>query len=119
MPNVNGTTYHHDTPAEVVRILEAKRMFGREGDRIKVSYGDTATGRQWDVYGDEYGCEGYVHRSGGTVKIPLLVHNRRSFGGPGMLEHCIIRIVTARGKRVLWQHPSYHVVSNNLPVEVS
>jgi len=99
---VNGTYYHASTRPEVVRVLESVRLSGR---RIRISLGDLATGRDWH---EEHGVEGYVGRSVGPVKVPLLIHNRRSLGGPAMLDRCIIRIKrTGQGGRVLYEHPDY------------
>ena len=104
MPTVNGTTYHKDTPAEVIRILEAYR--GDRTKRLRLAYGDTETGRDW---GETNDVEGYIGRSTGTQKIPLLIHSLRSTGGPAILGHCIVRIQLAKGKRELYRHPKYHV----------
>ena len=100
--SINGTSYDVRTPNEVVAILENARQ---SRTRLHVSLGDTETGHDWLEENDVYG---FVGRSTGTIKIPLLVHNRRSLGGPGLLDHCIVRIRTSSGGRLLWQHPGYH-----------
>jgi len=97
---INGTSYHTETPAAVIEVLERSRQ---NRTRIHVSYGDSTTGRDWL---EEWDITGYVGRSMGPVKVPLLVANRRSLGGGAMLDHCIVRI-RASGGRVLYQHPNY------------
>ena len=67
--------------------------------------GDTDTGWDWL---EEFETHGYVGRSIGPVKVPLLVANRRSLGGGAILTHCVVRIRTSSGGRVLYQHPQYH-----------
>lgn len=99
---VNGTTYHDDTPAAVVAVLERVRSTGQ---RIRAHYGNGATGRD---HLEEWHVEGMVERSTGPVKVPLIVYNRRAMGGDAMLDHCIVKIRAARGGRVLYQHPQYH-----------
>lgn len=99
MPEVNGTTYA-EAPAEVIAILERCRA---DGTRIRVAYG-SAAGQDW---GETFDTTGYVSRSCGRIKVPLLVHNKRSLGGDCILTDKVIRIETTRGKRVLYQHPNY------------
>jgi hypothetical protein len=99
MPEVNGTHYA-DAPPEVIAILERCRA---DGTRIRVAYGH-ADGQDW---GDTYCTTGYVGRSCGPIKIPLLIHNTRSMGGGGILTDKVIRIETTKGRRVLYQHPAY------------
>ena len=96
---VNGTYYSKDTPDKVIQILE--RFMGTD-QRIRVFYGDPKTGRD---YGEEYDNMGYVRRSMGPIKIPLLVHNSRSFGGGGLIGD-IVRITV--DKRNVYVHPKYH-----------
>jgi len=84
---VNGTFYHEETPQEVIAILETNRIQFPRKNRIALHYGDTKTGRPW---GDVE--EGYIGRSTGSIKIPLIINNRRSMGGSGILDHCILRI---------------------------
>jgi len=104
---VNDTTYHDETPETVIDILETARIarVGGQGFRLRFHWGDTETGLDW---GDTYHVEGYVGRSTGTSKIPLLIWNSRSYGGGAILDNCIVKIATARGKRVLYEHPKYH-----------
>lgn len=99
---VNGTSYHVTTPVAVIEVLERARQ---NRICIHVSYGDTGTGKDWL---EEFDIAGYVGRSVGPVKVPLLIANRRSMGGGAILDHCIVRIRASAGGRVLYQHPAYH-----------
>lgn len=110
---VNGTTYNDNTPREAIAILERYRGTAR---RVRVFYGDTdrpdfrevhgrepEPGKDW---GEEYDVVGRIGRSGGPVAIPLIIANRRSLGGPGLLDDCIVRIMV--DGRELYRHPQYH-----------
>lgn len=97
---VNGTYYDKDTPDKVIQILE---RFRGTNQRIRVFYGDTKTGRN---YGDEFDTMGYVRRSMGPIKVPILVHNSRSIGGGHMLDSSIVRITV--DKRNVYIHPKYY-----------
>lgn len=100
---VNGTTYHEQTAPEVIRILENSRA---NRQRIRIHYGDTTTGRDWL---EEFDVCRRVGRSTGSEKIPLLIASARSIGGPGILDHCIVKITTTTNpRRVLYSVPNYH-----------
>ena len=98
---VNGTSYHIDTPDEVVKVLEVAR---KNRTRIRLFYGDTNTGRCWL---EVYGTIGRIGRSTGCNKIPLLIKTSRSTGGGAILDDCIVKITI--DKKVVYQHPQYHL----------
>lgn len=110
---IDGLFYDERTPEAVCKILsrfnELHRT-GRNSPRLRLWYGDTETGRCWM---EENDITGYIGRSTGLIKIPLLIHNSRSYGGGVILDHCIIRI-TARNPHVnridcLYSHPNFHI----------
>lgn len=99
---LNETWFEPETPKEVQRVLEKVR-----GSRaqIRVHYGDTSSGRAWLEENDVIGCVG---RSTGTLKTPLLMPNRDSRSGDGMLTNRIVRIQDAKTGADLYRHPQYH-----------
>ena len=99
---VSGTSYHASTPIEVIAVLENARL---NRSRLHISLGDSESGRDWL---EENMVNGFIGRSSGSIKVPLLIHNRRSVGGPSLLDHCIVRVRESAGGRVLYQHPGYH-----------
>ena len=101
----NGTSYDERTSDGVIRVLESARL---NRTRLHVSLGETEgpkAGRDWL---EEFETHGYVGRSMGPIKVPLLIANRRSTGGGAILDHCIVRIRESARGRVLYQHPQYH-----------
>lgn len=102
---VNGTSYDERTPDEVIRVLENARQ---SHQRLHISLGETEGPQAGKDWLEEWDVMGYVGRSMGPVKVPLLIANRRSLGGGAILDHCVVRIRTSAGGRVLYQHPKYH-----------
>lgn len=107
------TSYSFGTPDAVKAALENAR---HSGARIRLFYGDTETGLSW---GDEFEVIGRVGRSMGKIRIPLLIHNARSTGGGGILDNCIVAIMTAPG-RFAYKHPNFSagdwaIVPSDLP----
>lgn len=98
---INGTSYDARTPDAVIQVLERARQYNT---RIILSYGDIETGQDWN---EIYDVTGYVGRSTGPTHIPILVYNSRSHGGGAILDRCIVKIVTSRGKEVLYQAKNY------------
>jgi hypothetical protein len=101
---INGTSYDTRTPDEVVRVLEQARL---SRTRLHVSLGHTEGDKAGLDWLEEFESHGYVGRSTGSIKVPLLIANSRSLGGGALLDHCIVRIRQSNGGRVLWQHPAY------------
>jgi hypothetical protein len=97
---VNGTSYSVDTPQEVIDILEKYR--GKRDTRIRVFYGDKNSGIDWNEENDTIG---YIGRSTGTVKIPLLISKSNSSGGVALLDDYIVKITV--DKVIVYLHPTY------------
>lgn len=97
----NGTWYCFDTSDRVIQILDNAM---NKHERIRVFYGDNETGCDWCEFFDTIG---YVGRSYGNVKIPLLIKNNRSIGGLGILDGSIVKITI--DKIIVYQHPNYHI----------
>ena len=97
---INNTSYNHDTPDHIISILEECR---KNSVSVALDYGHP-TGESW---GETSDIIGYISRSTGKTKIPILVYNKRSTGGASILTNCIVKITTTKGKRVLYQHPNY------------
>ena len=110
---INGTSFHMETDNAVIQVLcDAldTRGHGRSSRRLRLYYGDVETGRDWE---EVYEVTGYIGRSTGRIKIPLLIHNTRSFGGGAILDHCIVKIEHSNKRTggVLYQHPHYHIAA--------
>ena len=94
-------TLNEKTPSRVATLLNNLSM---SKQRIRLVYGDTNTGKDWL---EEYDVIGTIGRSTGTKQVPLLIKNSRSTGGGAILDHCILKIVDVKSKRVLYQHEKY------------
>lgn len=100
-----GIFYHQSTPDEIVKILDWAR---NNNVRLKFAWGNIETGEDW---GETYDIAGTIGKSTGTIKIPLLIKTRRSWGGGGLLDNCIVKISYANKREggVIYQHPKYHI----------
>lgn len=83
---INGTSYSKQTPDEIISILEDARQSRK---RIRIFYGDPDTGRDWMESHDT--C-GFIGRSCGNVKTPIMLSKPISYGGCAILDDHIIRI---------------------------
>jgi len=99
----NGVSYSANTSDEMIYILD--RLKGNR-ERVIFRFGDTKTGKDW---GEDSDIMGRIGQSTGEVKIPLLVHSRRSMGGGGLLSGNIVKIIKSKGKSTVYKHPSYHM----------
>ena len=98
---MNTTSFNTNTPQKVREILEWAR---ENRKRIRVYYGDKVTGRDWC---GAHNMIGYIGRSCGQVKVPLLMCNRNSCYGPAVMDDCIVKITYDH--QVLYQHPDYYM----------
>lgn len=96
-----GTWFNPNTPKKICKILETAR---KGGERLRLFYGDTQSGRDWMESNDVLGTIG---RSMGVLKIPLMISDGE-YGGPGLLDHCIVRIIRVSDQKELYRHPKYH-----------
>lgn len=84
----------------VLKILEDAN---RNHTKLRVWYGDKKTGRDW---GEIYDTFGYIGRSCGTKKIPLLLKRKDSMWGGAILADCIVKITI--DKKCVYQHPMFN-----------
>ena len=91
----NDIYYHINTPDRVIGILNNAYL---NDTRLKIYYGDVKTGKLW---GDV--ATGYIGRSTGIIKIPLNIYNKRSQGGAGILDNCIVKIEYSNKKSIVNQ----------------
>jgi hypothetical protein len=97
---IKETWFDPDTPPEVRRVLERYR---KSGEILRIFYGDTKTGRDWMAENDVLGKIG---RSTGTFKVPLMIEPGE-YGGPAILDDCIVRMQDGSTGRELYRHPLY------------
>ena len=98
-PSPYPTKFHEDTELAVRALLDQARV---EGTRIRIWLGNTETGKDW---GEETDVTGFVGRSTGEQKVPLMLRSKHSSGGCEILDHCILRIMMDGID--MYRHPNY------------
>lgn len=88
----DGTHNNAHTSPVVASLLDALRLT-QTRVRIYYDYGNGITDPP-EV--------GYIGRSFGPCKWPLIIYNRRSLGGGAIITHRIARIEATRGGRVIY-----------------
>lgn len=111
---VNGTWFHIETPEAICNVLN---NYMHTGKRLKIYFGDIETGRDWN---EEHDTTGTISKSGGSVKVPLLISTSRSSGGGAILDHCILKIKEIKTGYVPYCAENYipsklQIVKNDLP----
>jgi hypothetical protein len=99
---VDGIAFHPTTPDGVCQLL-AHAANTHRNYRVRIFYGDAETGRDWL---EEYDTIGYIGRSTGSIKPPLMIANVRSICGPAILDNCIVKITI--DKSTVYSHFNYH-----------
>lgn len=100
VPHSSGFWFHAETAPNVCDTLARLPR----SQRVRLFYGDTQTGKAWP---EENEVCGYIGRSSGSVKVPLLIANRRSMGGGSILDHCIVAIVCTGSGLFLYRHQTF------------
>ena len=109
MTNLIETTYfwvNQATDPEVIKVLTDAYL---NSYRIRLFLGDQETGEDW---GEDCDIMGYIGRTTGTRKIPILVYSKRCTGGGAIFTDSIVKITFNR--KVLYQHPKYHLNTDKL-----
>jgi hypothetical protein len=103
-PDLNEQTWFDPgTPPSVVAHLEYARLHNM---RLRLFFGDQETGRCWL---EENDVTGYIGRSMGPMRVPILLSSRSSSGGGAILARCVIRLIQTNGRRELWRHQNFHL----------
>lgn len=95
----NSYWFNPETNIEVMKVISSLNCYNSR-QRVRLFLGDAKTGKCWNEENDV--C-GYIGRSAGKIKIPLLINNVNSMGGGAILTHCIVAIYTTSG-RCLYKH---------------
>ena len=103
-----GTYYHVGTPDSLVHILEKART---NKTRIKVYLGDAVTGKDWMEESDKMG---FIGRSSGPIKIPIIMKYETAKGGTDLMPENIVKLSIAYTGTVLYQTKNYHQPSMEL-----
>lgn len=96
----SGTYYRAGTPKPVIDALESAR---KSGAKIRLHYGDSQTGKDWM---DDQDVEGYIGRTSGPLKVPILLTRKRSTGGTAILLDNIVKLSVSGN--VVYQHPKFN-----------
>lgn len=103
------TWYHPGTDRKLIAALNAAY---KDKSLVRVFYGDRETGRDWC---EEFDVVGFIGRSTGTFKVPLLLEALRadayriesaSFGG-AINSSSIVRVVDVLSQAELYRHRNY------------
>lgn len=117
-PASQKTWFDSDTPDRVKVILsEANKSFNLEGTRgtiLRLFFGDHHSGRD---FCEEYDCVGFIGRSSGTMKVPLLLEPllmhkpslTAAYGGGAILTSRIVRIIEVNTGRELYRTRNYQI----------
>lgn len=103
-----GTYYHVGTPDSLVHILEKART---SQTKLKIYLGDTATGRDWMEESDK---TGFISRSNGPIKIPILMKYLGAPGGTDLMPENILKLSVVSLGTILYQNKLYHQPSMEL-----
>lgn len=117
-PASKKTWFDPGTTPKVKKTLEDARKDYFENrssaDVLRIFLGDPTTGRDWC---EEYDVVGYIGRSTGSIKVPLLIEPLRNEygeltgadGGGAVSSGSIIRIINVSKNTELYRHKNYQL----------
>jgi len=94
------TYFDPGTDPKAAAVLESRRQ---TGGKVRLVMGNTFTGEPWL---NEYDVVGKIGRSGGSLKVPLLIEDGES-GGGAILTACVLNIIDWKSGRTLYRHSLY------------
>jgi hypothetical protein len=97
------TWFDPGTPDIVADHLERARL---KGQRLRLFFGDPGTGKCWL---EENDVTGYIGRSMGPMRIPILLTTKSSSGGGAILTRCIVRLMDTASRQEIWRHSGYRL----------
>lgn len=96
--DAQSLAFHAETEERICKLLET---LNRTGEKVRIFYGDTKTGKAWD---EEEDILGAIGRSAGSIKVPLMC-KPRAHGGAPILDHCVIGVRNKAGW--LYKHEKF------------
>ena len=111
---IDGTSYDQGANEEVIQVLNRFMISNRQNfsqtitaknKRVRIDYGNPETGESHMAL---FNVEGYVGRTTGTIKRPVLCSKIDSLYGIEISEKNIVAIRKSNGGEVIYKHPNYH-----------
>lgn len=99
----NGTSFSINTNNNCANILNELILTKK---RVRLFYGEQHIGEDWC---ERFDTIGYIGRSNGKIKIPILLSRKDSSGGFPILTDCILKIVETRTNKILYLNKKYLV----------
>lgn len=112
-PQSRHTFFEIGTRHEVQEVLQ--RYMHKRDEMIRIMVGDPETGVDSC---SEFEVVGFVGRSGGSMKVPLMCEPGEGGGGPIPTSR-VLRIIRARDGKELFRHPKYQVPNITVTPQIS
>ncbi len=103
MITITSETYFPEgTPEDLKKVIEEARL---SHERVRLVYASREPATLGRVLLEEYDVLGYIGRSTGREKIPLLLPRRSSSGGGAILLQLLGAVMRTRDSAFLWKRP--------------
>jgi hypothetical protein len=112
-PQSRHTFFEIGTRQEVADVL--KKYMQKNNEMLRIMVGDPETGVDSC---SEFEVVGFIGRSGGSMKVPLIIEPGEDGGGPIQTSR-VLRILRARDGKELYRHPKYQVPNITVTPHIS